>query len=580
MADTNPLYDYLIVGGGTAGCVLASRLLEHRPLLSILIIEAGGDVTKHPHIYKPLEAAHLHFSDIDFKYFTVPQKHLDNKPRYVVGVKALSGAIAINSGMMVSCSTYDDASHFNINANLSKSGGWIRGDAKDYDDWAREVGDNRWSYSGQLPYFRRSEHHFDPEADPEQHGFEGPMYTSSVTTSGRQYPLRQTILEAWKGLGLKQIEDANNGFPQGIAELVENRRNGLRQLTSEVYPLKGAHILTETMVKRILLSDSPHGKIAIGVELADMRQLYIKTGGEVLLCGGSYRSPQVLMLSGIGSKDELTQHDIFQHVDSPWVGKNFHDHQMIFRYWKLRHPEQGLAMGSSALSDPVFQSGNPADWLTTLTVPTSGLQAAIAKDEGTLVNDKHPLLHGPRSHLEMNVLYAAFGAEQIGLEIPVDGTAIMSYYMACQPTARGSITLASNDPTASPVIDPNYCGTEADRFVMREGWRVLSRLMLETPEGKALVADEIVPEGHRCLPSTASDAEIDQRIQMGGMSCSHPAASCSMGKVVDTELRVMGVKGLRVVDASVIPVPLSAHYQVPVLALAEQAVDILLADGM
>ena len=150
--------------------------------------------------------------------------------------------------------------------------------------------------------------------------------------------------------------------------------------------------------------------------------------------------------------------------------------------------------------------------------------------------------------------------------------------MACQPSARGSITLASDDPKAHPVIDPNYCGTEADRFVMREGWRVLSRLMLETPEGKALVADEIVPEGHHCLPSTASDEETDQRIKMGGLSCSHPAASCSMGKVVDTEFRVKGVKGLRVVDASVIPVPLSAHYQVPVFALAEQAVDIILAD--
>ena len=407
------------------------------------------------------------------------------------------------------------------------------------------------------------------------------MYTSSVITSGRKFPLRETILNAWKRLGLKKIEDANNGFPQGIAEQIENRRDGLRQLTSKVYPLNGAHILTETMVKRILLSDSPHDhdKVATGVELADMRQLYVKSGGEVLLCGGSYRSPQVLMLSGIGPKDELAQHNILQQVDSPWVGKNFHDHQMIFRYWKLRHPERGLAMGSSALSDPVFQSGNPADWLATLTVPTTGLKAAIAKDEGTpSVSDKHILLSTPRSHLESNVLYAAFGAEQIGLQIPVDGTAIMSYYMACHPTARGSITLASDDPDAHPIIDPNYCGTEVDRFVMREGWRVLSRLILETPEGKELVADEIVPEGHHCLPSTASDAEIDQRIKMGGVSCGHPAASCSMGKVVDAGCRVKGVKGLRVVDASVIPVPLSAHYQVPVFALAEQAVDIILAD--
>lgn len=268
------------------------------------------------------------------------------------------------------------------------------------------------------------------------------------------------------------------------------------------------------------------------------------------------------MLSGIGPKDELARYNIPQQVESPWVGRNFHDHQMIFRYWKLRHPEKSLAMGSPALTDPAFLKGNPADWLATLTVP--------AKDEGNpTVSDDHVLLKGPRSHLEMNVLYGVFGAEQIGLDVPLDGSAIMSYYMACLPSARGSISLASADPTAHPVIDPNYCGTEADRFVMREGWRVLSRLMLETPEGQELVADEIVPEGHKCLPSTAADAEIDQRIKIGGVSCSHPGASCSMGKVVDAECRVKGVQGLRVVDASVIPVLLAAHYQAPVFALAE-----------
>ena len=403
------------------------------------------------------------------------------------------------------------------------------------------------------------------------------MHTSSVTTSGRKYPLRDVILNAWRRLGLDKIEDANNGFPQGIAELVENRRDGFRQLTSQVYPLKGAQIMTETMVKRIILTQGQGIKVATGVELTDGRQLHVRTGGEVLVCGGAYRSPQVLMLSGIGPKDELAKHNVLQQVDSPWVGKNFHDHQMIFRYWKLRHPEQGLAMGSPAFSDPAFQRGNPADWLATMTVSANGLKAAIAKDEGTPnVGDEHVLLKGPRSHLESNVLYAAFGAEQTGLQIPVDGTAIMSYYMACLPTSRGSITLGSADPNAHPVINPNYCGTEADRFVMREGWRMLSRLMLETPEGKDLVADEITPEGHQCLSSTASNEDIDRRINIGGVSCSHPGASCSMGKVADAECRVKGVQGLRVVDASVIPVPLGAHYQVPVFVLAEQAVDIIL----
>lgn len=440
------------------------------------------------------------------------------------------------------------------------------------------MGDDRWSYNGLLLYFRRSEHHFDSGADPSQHGFDGPMYISSATSSGRNYPLRQTILKAWKRLGLEENPDGNNGTPQGIAELIENRRDGLRQLTSVIYPLRGAHLLTETMVSRVILTNAKRGKIATGVELADQSQIHVKSGGEVILCGGAYRSPQILMLSGIGDKDEIEKFGIPHQVDLPWVGKNFHDHLMIFRYWKLRHPEKGLSMGSAAFADPAFEKGNAADWLATMTVPQEGLKAAIAKDQGQPVADDHALLKGPPSHLEMTILYAAFGAEQIGLQIPINGTAIMSFYMPCLPTSRGSITLGSTDPTAPPVIDPNYCATEADRFVMRQGWRVLSQLMLETPEGQDLVADEIRPEGHKCLASDALDAEIDVRIKMGAVSCGHPAASCSMGKVVDSSCRVFGVHGLRVVDASVIPVPLAGHYQVPVFALAEQAVDIILAE--
>lgn len=171
-------------------------------------------------------------------------------------------------------------------------------------------------------------------------------------------------------------------------------------------------------------------------------------------------------------------------------------------------------MGSPALADPVFQGGNPADWLAAMTVPAAGLQAAVAKDEHQDISDvtsDHTLLKGPRSHLELNVLYAVFAAEQIGLQIPVDGSVIMSYYLACLPSSRGTVTLASTDPLAAPIIDPAYSNTQADRYVMREVWRVLSRLMLETPQDEELVADQISQEGYSCLPSTASDQEIDKR---------------------------------------------------------------------
>ena len=451
----------------------------------------------------------------------------------------------------------------------------MRGDALNYDEWARKAEDNRWSYKGLLPYFRRTEHHFDPRADPEQYGFDGPIYTTLVALSRRKFPLRDTILRAWKSLGLEEIPDGNNGHPQGIAELVESARDGLRQLTSVVYPLTGIQLLTETMVYRVILEDGNHGKLATGVELADKRQFHIKPGEEVILCGRTYRSPQILMLSGVGEKAELERLGISQQVDLPMVGKNLYDHQKICRYWKLRHPEKGLALGSPILHDPVFRKGFPTDWLSNMSVPSDGLKAATTKDEGKGVEDDHVLLKGPRTHLEMCVIYAAFEAEQIGLDIPVDGTTIMSFCMACLPTSIGRITLGSADPGAPPIIDPNFYATEADRFVMRHGWRVQSKLMLETAEGRALVKDEIRPEGHNCLHSDASDEEIDARIKIGASSPHHPAGSCSMGKVVDGSCKVYGVSSLRVVDASVIPVPLAAHYQIPVLALAEQAVDII-----
>ena len=454
----------------------------------------------------------------------------------------------------------------------------MRGDALDYDEWAHQASDDRWNYQGLLPYFRRSEHHFDPSADSGQHGFNGPMYTTSVSTSGRKYPLRSSILDAWMHLGLDKIDDANSGKPLGVAELVENRRDGLRQLTSTVYALKGVHVMTETLVSKILLEGNGPDRTATGVELEDKRQFRIKTGGEVILSAGAYRTPQLLILSGIGNPETLAQYNIPQQVDLPAVGQNLHDHIILFRYWKLRHPEKGLAMGSPAFADPAYERGNPLDWLATITVPSEGLKAAIEKDEGHLIDDEHVLLKGPRCHLEMNVLYAAFGGEQIGLQIPIDGTSIMTYCMPCLPTSRGTVSLSSADPTKPPIIDPNYYATEADHFVMREGWRTMSRLMLETPQGKELVAEEILPPGHQCLASDAPDELIDARVKMGAISCYHPASTASMSKVVDGSLKVFGVQGLRVVDASVIPVPLAAHYQAPVFALAEQAVDIILGD--
>ncbi|KAL9057348.1 MAG: hypothetical protein Q9162_002422 [Coniocarpon cinnabarinum] len=542
--------DVIICGGGTAGCVLASRLHQKKPSLSITLIEAGKDVSKREHIYKPLEAAYLFGSEIDYAYSTTPQTHLNGKPRANCATKALSGSTAMNSG------------------------GWTRGDAADYDEWAELVGDKRWSYSGMLPYFRKTEHHFDPHVDPKHHGTSGPIHISSVTSSGRHYPLREPVRSAWAHVGVQRVADANKGSPKGLAELTENRHNGLRQLASDAYPLHGVHVITETFVQRVIIEEHGVHKVATGVELSDGLVLHAK---QVILSCSAYRTPQVLMLSGIGPKDTLAKHEIERVIDSPFVGKNFHDHMMVSRFWKLRHPEKGLAMGSQLWKDPAFQKGLPMDWIATCGVDEEGLRSALAKDHAK-ADDASRLLKD-RCHLEMYVVYAAFGGEKQGLQIPFDGSHIMTSAIGMLPTSRGSISIASKNAKDSPVIDPNYYATHVDRFVQREGQRKLSQLMTETAEGKDLVDHEVTPPGLHKLPADASQEVVDDLVKIAGQTVYHPAGTASMGKVVDSDLNVYGVKGLKVIDASVIPVPLAAHYQCCVYALAEQAADIVAAEA-
>ncbi|KAF1978388.1 putative glucose dehydrogenase [Bimuria novae-zelandiae CBS 107.79] len=541
--------DIIIVGGGIGGVVLASRLHARKPELSITLIEAGPNVTGKPHVSNPAEAALLHFSDLDYKFFTVPQKHLGGGQKYNCAIKGLSGGTIINTG------------------------GWVRGDKADYDEWAKEVKDDKWSYDGLLPYFKRSEKHFDPNGDPAQHGFDGPVVTASVASTGRKFPLREPVLKLWQNIGVKHIPDANNGHPQGIADLVENWKDGKRQIVSETYPLTGVNVLTEKTVRRVLINDD---KVAVGVELANGEKLSVKEGGQVVVSSGAYGTPKVLQLSGIGNPAELSKHGIDTVVDLPAVGANLFDHLMLFRYWKLRHPEKGLALGSPKFGGPNYEKGGPLDWLVTTPISTAPYKSALERDVGP-VSDSHPLLQN-RSHLEMNLLYAAISADAQGLTIPMDGNSIMTFYMCCLPTSRGTVTLSSSDPEAAPAIDPNYYATEADKHVMREGFRMHTKLMFDTPEGKALVTGEHTPPGYEVAGLDASDELIDKRIALGGSTVFHPGGTAAMGKVVDSSLKAYGVKDLRVVDASIIPNPIASHTQVAVYAIAEQAADIMLSE--
>lgn len=241
---------------------------------------------------------------------------------------------------------------------------------------------------------------------------------------------------------------------------------------------------------------------------------------------------------------------------------------------QIKSPEQALAAGSSGWNDPSYLLGVPADMVATATAPKDKLKAAMIKDGMHNVNDSHPHLAPTRGHIEILPLYAPTEAPLTDLNVPFDGTCITIGTLNLLPTSRGSVRLASADPAADPLIDPNYYATETDRVVMREGMRLAMRA-IETAEGQQLIDSELTPPNYPPLTSKSSDSEIDARVKRAAATWFHPTGSCAMGKVVDTDLRVMGVEHLRVVDASVMPCPIGGHYQVATYAIAEQAAEII-----
>ena len=253
-------FDYLIVGGGTAGCTLASRLSvgNGSTAPTVAVIERGSNNYDHDYVKKPLLTAMLGTTGLQTQYKTEPQKHLGGRTITNIGGNVLSGSSAVNYG------------------------GWTRGHAADYDAWAAMVGDDRWNYENMLSCMKRTEHHHDPQADAAKHGFHGPMHT----TSGRAYPLRDPIHKAFVAAGFKDNADGNDGDPFGVAPWTENWREGERQPSAKAYDMSKVTTITDALVRLITLE----GKKATGVELVDGRK--IKAGKEVIISCGTHRTPQ------------------------------------------------------------------------------------------------------------------------------------------------------------------------------------------------------------------------------------------------------------------------------------------------
>ncbi|RYC81794.1 hypothetical protein BFJ63_vAg15311 [Fusarium oxysporum f. sp. narcissi] len=523
----SPTYDYIVVGGGLAGCVLSSRIRQYDDAVKILLIEAGKETRERSDVHN-MQVLNLG-SELDWQYQSEPVEALMGRRITLNAGKGLGGSSAINSG------------------------GWTRGAAADYDEWAALVGDERYSYKGQLPWFKKSELWFD-DKNPEEHGKDGPIRVTCAKASNRMFPLAEQAAAGWEELGVLTLPDGdqNTGDNLGRAYICEARSDGKREWSANQYSLDGIEVRLETFVNRVIIQKI-HGNLkATGVELADSS---VVKGHNIIVSAGAFRSPQLLQLSGIGPSTHLETFGIQPLVDLPEVGKNLSDHMIFFQHWRLRDPSAGHTIGSAnpLFQQPQYSQGVPFDWIVNTGVPKEGLVKAIERDEGAKPNDsKHVLLAKDRTFIENIVMFAKLPFPGV----PMDAKHITSALVSFLPTSTGSVSLKSGKPEDHPKVNLNYLSTEVDN----------DQIIGESiPEG--LLVEALAPDD--------SDEKLDQRIAVTGGTSWHPSGTCSMGKVVDTEFRVTGVEGLRVVDASVIPVPLSAHLQAPLYALSEQAAAII-----
>jgi len=514
-------FDYIVVGAGSAGCVLGSRLSQD-PNIRVALVEAGGP-DDAPEIQMPVAFPQLFKTKYDWDFASEPESGLGNRRIYLPRGKTLGGSSAINAMI------------------------YIRGNAADFDSWANE-GAPGWSYREMLPFFIKSE--CNERGDPSYHGHSGPL---AVQDSRSMHPLVDHLLEAGERSGYRPNEDFNGTSQMGLGRFQLTQRNGVRCSSASAYlhPAReraNLHVFTENLVLRLLLQ----GDRAIGVSIhRNGQEETLFSRGEIILAAGAYGSPQILMLSGIGPAWELDRLGIPVVVDLP-VGANLQDHPLLpMSYFT---GEKSLFGSGSSEDMALYQEGHGP---LTSNVAEGGVFLSTRGDERV-----------PDCQFEMAP--AVYFDE--GLSAPIDHGLTMATTIL-KPTSRGRLALRSTRPDAKPRIYHNYLATEEDRVTMVASVRLAMDLFAQPSLSKVRRAPFSVP---------ASDAESDivAFIEQRTGTNYHPTSTCAIGVVVDTDLRVFDMAGLRVADASVMPSIVRGNTNAAVIAIAEKAADILLGNEL
>ncbi len=524
-------YDYVIVGGGSAGCVLASRLSAD-PSIKVALLEAGpGD--KNFLIHMPMGyAALMKTGWVDWGYHTEPQAGMRGRRLYWPRGKVLGGSSSVNAMI------------------------YIRGVPSDYDMWAQH-GNRGWAWDEVLPYFKKAETYW--QGADSYHGGDGPL---KVTRPGVAHPLNAAWIEAGREAGYPSTPDFNGARQEGFGPLDCTIADGRRASAAVCYlrpALKRPNltVITKAQATRIVLQ---RGR-AVGVEYARKKQRHeIRASREVILSGGAINTPQLLLLSGIGPAHEIARHGIQPVHDLPGVGKNLQDHL----HGAVKHTCSAPVSLYSVLKPTALMRHVPY-YLMTHKGPAS--EMAI---ETLAFLKTRPEVEAPDLQYHfVPVLYADHG------RVLIYRHGWMGYYNMQRPEARGEITLKSADPLAHPAIQPNYLENETDLRTLRDGLKILREVFRQkafAPYG----GEEFMPGG-----AVQTDAEIDAYHRASGESLYHPVGTCKMGQdemaVVDETLRLHGLEGLRVVDASIMPSLVSGNTNAPTIMIAEKAAHMILS---